>query len=168
MEKPVVRSIVCQKEQARLVVTTREDSSCVNLLKVLDRGHIELDMLTALPVDGKGHFSVMFTISSKVAQQASSLLLAHLPGVQNHDIQLASHMAKVSIVGVGLRGHAQILQILFETLAAKKIQVLASTISETRVSILIEEEYAELVVRLLHRAYHLEEETENGRQLESA
>jgi len=66
-------------------------------------------------------------------------------------------IAKVSVIGLGMRGHAGIAQTMFETLAGKGINIEAITTSDIKISILIASEYAELAVRALHTAYGLDE-----------
>ena len=65
-------------------------------------------------------------------------------------------VAKVSVVGVGMRSHAGIAQTMFKTLAEKNINILVISTSEIKISVLISEEYTELAVRALHAAFELE------------
>ena len=65
-------------------------------------------------------------------------------------------MAKVSIVGVGMRSHTGVAQTMFETLAEKNINISVISTSEIKISVLIAEEYLELAVRALHAAFELE------------
>ena len=69
-------------------------------------------------------------------------------------------VAKISVVGVGMRSHAGVAAAMFDTLGARGINILAITTSEIKVSVLIEEDYTELAVRVLHTAYGLDSEEE--------
>lgn len=156
MEQPLVRSIVCQKAQAQIVLTHQDDMSSV--LKLFERAHVELDMLACQKQE------MIFCLPQDKAAQAQSLLQGH--GAK--EIILSQNLAKVSFVGVGLRGHPQILRTLFDVLEEKKIIVVGSCVNETRISILIDEAYAELVVRLLHNAYGLAQGDSHDRYLKTA
>ena len=71
-------------------------------------------------------------------------------------------IAKVSAVGVGMRSNAGIAARMFEALAERRINILAITTSEIKVSVLIPEEYTELAVRVLHSAFGLDAEADNA------
>jgi aspartate kinase len=67
-------------------------------------------------------------------------------------------IAKVSIIGVGMRTHAGVAKIMFETLANENINIMMISTSEIKISCVIEEKYTELAVRVLHRAFGLDDE----------
>ena len=156
MEQPLVRSVVCQKAQAKIALTHQDDMSA--LLKLFERAQVELDMLACHKQE------MTFCLPQDKAAQAQSLLQGH--GAK--EIVSFQNLAKVSLVGVGLRGHSHILRTLFDVLEEKKISVVGSCVNETRMSILIDEAYAELVVRLLHNAYGLAQEDNDDRHLKTA
>ena len=156
MEQPLVRSVVCQKAQAKIALTHQDDMSA--LLKLFERAQVELDMLACHKQE------MTFCLPQDKAAQAQSLLQGH--GAK--EIVSFQNLAKVSLVGVGLRGHSHILRTLFDVLEEKKISVVGSCVNETRMSILIDEAYAELVIRLLHNAYGLAQEDNDDRHLKTA
>ena len=71
-----------------------------------------------------------------------------------------SNVAKVSVIGVGMKSHAGLAQKMFQTLAEKNINILVISTSEIKISVLIEESYVELALRALHTAYGLDAEEE--------
>ena len=75
------------------------------------------------------------------------------------DVNTAPDMAKISIVGVGMRSHAGVAQKMFTVLADKGINIHVISTSEIKISVLIDSDYAELAVRALHSAYGLDDET---------
>lgn len=158
VEQPLVRSLVCQKHQAQLSLEYQDDFSL--LLKELERAHVSLDMMSFL----NGRMS--FSLPQEKADQTKSLI-QQIQGKEK-DVSIQRDLAKISLVGVGLRGHPRILRALFDVLSEKKITLEGSSLSETRMSILVTEEYAELVVRLLHKAYDLGGEQPHDQELRSA
>ena len=74
------------------------------------------------------------------------------------DVNTAPDMAKISIVGVGMRSHAGVAQKMFTVLAGKGINIHVISTSEIKISVLIDSDYAELAVRALHSAYGLDDE----------
>ncbi|MBA4750120.1 MAG: aspartate kinase [Alphaproteobacteria bacterium] len=158
VEQPLVRSLVCQKYQAQLSLEYQDDFSL--LLKELERAHVSLDMMSFL----NGRMS--FSLPQDKADQTKSLI-QHIQG-KDKDVTIQRDLAKISLVGVGLRGHPRILRALFDVLSEKKITLEGSSLSETRMSILVAEEYAELVVRLLHKVYDLGGDQSHDQELRSA
>jgi aspartate kinase len=84
---------------------------------------------------------------------------ANKEGLSFTDLQAAPDMAKISIVGVGMRSHAGVAQKMFQVLAEKGINIHVISTSEIKVSVLIDADYVELAVRALHAAYGLDDET---------
>lgn len=156
MEKALVRALVCQKSQTHVAMSHGGQIS--ELLKALERAHIGVDMISFVKDE------LVMSLNESQADQAQSLLSQ----VVETPVTLVKGLAKVSLVGNGLRAHAEILRTVFDLLDERKIAVHASCVSETRMSLLIDEVYAELVVRLLHSAFDLDKEEYHAPHLKSA
>ncbi len=157
MEAPLVSGIAFSRQEAQLTITNVPDEpgTAARLFGVLAAAHIESDMITQTPrADRRTDFS--FTVARPEATTASELLLAQCTFLQPERISVSTHVAKVSVVGVAMRTHPELATRLFEALAAERINLMAITSSESKLSVLIEERYLELAVRTLHTAFGLD------------
>jgi aspartate kinase len=97
-----------------------------------------------------------FTVPRSDLAKALAALEKHAGEIGYRDITHDSGVAKVSIIGIGMRAHAGVAQTMFSTLHDKGINIQVISTSEIKVSVLIAEEYVELAVRALHSAYELD------------
>lgn len=158
MEAPLVSGIAFSRQEAQLTITDVPDEPGVaaRLFGALAAAHIESDMITQTPRPGR-RTDFSFTVARAEAAPARELLLAQCAFLQPEAIALSSHVAKVSVVGVAMRTHPELATRLFEALAAERINLMAITSSESKLSVLIEERYLELAVRTLHTAFGLDQ-----------
>ena len=99
---------------------------------------------------------VTFTVPAADLARSLEILAQAKDSIGFTDISHDTRVAKVSVVGVGMRSHAGVAATMFQTLGARGINIQAITTSEIKVSVLIEEDYTELAVRVLHTAYGLD------------
>lgn len=155
VEKPLVRSLVCQPHQSQVTLSfeTGDDhqkySSLIDLLKT---SRIPFDMLSALEQSQAGKIVLSFALDEKDAERAETLVKNRL-GIPSQNIDKKTGLSKLSLVGVGLQGHPEILQTLFKTLAHQNISVLGLSTSQCRLSFMVDETFAEMALRLLHKAF---------------
>jgi aspartate kinase len=97
-----------------------------------------------------------FTCARSELARALNALEKAGPTIGYREITSDSNMAKVSIIGIGMRAHPGVAQTMFRTLSEKGINIQVISTSEIKVSVLISEEYVELAVRALHSAYELD------------
>ncbi len=157
MEQPLVSGIALDKKQSR-----------ISLEGVMDRPGIASDIFSALAekdvnidmiIQTSGHdgsTSMDFTVSGDELTDAKKVIDGF---VANNEVQKASYdenICKVSIVGVGMKSHTGVAAKAFCTMANENINILMISTSEIKVSMVIEEKYAELAVRALHGAYELD------------
>ncbi|MEM8786419.1 MAG: ACT domain-containing protein, partial [Pseudomonadota bacterium] len=117
---------------------------------------INVDMIVQnISEDGKTT-DITFTVEADAADNALAALKQGDGADKLSDINIDSNVTKVSIVGVGMRSHAGVARRMFETLAARGINILVISTSEIKISVLINSEYTELAVRALHQAYGLD------------
>jgi aspartate kinase len=97
-----------------------------------------------------------FTVSRSELAQALLAIEKAAPTIGYRDLTSDADVAKVSIIGIGMRAHPGVAQTMFRTLSDKGINIQVISTSEIKVSVLISEEYVELAVRALHSAYGLD------------
>jgi aspartate kinase len=105
-----------------------------------------------------GSTDVTFTVPSAELARSLDLLEKARETIGYTRLVHDTNVAKITIVGVGMRSHAGVAALMFKTLGERGINIQAITTSEIKVSVLIEEDYTELAVRVLHTAYGLDAE----------
>jgi aspartate kinase len=103
---------------------------------------------------------ITFTLPKVDVEIAFKALEAAKERLKYESIIVDRNVAKVSVIGVGMRSHAGLAQKMFQTLADKGVNILVISTSEIKVSVLINDEYTELAIRALHSAYGLDAEEE--------
>ena len=97
-----------------------------------------------------------FTVGSADLGRAQAILEANRDGIRWGHLQTDPDVAKISVVGIGMRSHAGVASTMFRTLSDKGINIQVISTSEIKVSVLVAAEYTELAVRALHTAYGLD------------
>ncbi len=117
---------------------------------------MNVDMIVQnVTADGR-HTDITFTVGKADLDRAVQLLEAKKAELIFQRLVPDADVVKVSVIGVGMRSHAGVAQLMFRTLADKAINIQVISTSEIKVSVLIAEEYTELAVRALHSAYGLD------------
>lgn len=155
-EQPVVSGVAADRDQAELCVTGVPDEPGVayRLLAPLYQARIAVDMLVQNTGSG-GRVDFRFTVPRSEATRAVELVSGISGGAGWAAPELTEGVAKISLVGVGLRSHADIASRLFDALAGEGINVRLVATSETKISVLVEADYTERGVSALHRAFQL-------------
>lgn len=154
VEKPLVRSLVCQHHQGQMQVFLKSSPDCSRLVELMKTSHIPFDMLMLVTKE-EGALDVTFCLAQEDLTRAVTLLKTHF-SLQEESLKPTPRLAKLSLIGVGLQGHSDILATLFKTLSSQNISVRATCTSQCRISFLVEEAFAELSLRLLHKVFNLE------------
>jgi len=160
METEIVSGIAYARNEAK--VTLREVADrpgiAASIFGPLAEAAVNVDMIVQnMSADGKTT-DVTFTVSQDELERALAVLKGATADLTFADLQAAPDMAKISIVGVGMRSHAGVAQKMFQVLAEKGINIHVISTSEIKVSVLIDADYVELAVRALHAAYGLDDE----------
>lgn len=158
MEAAVVSGIAFSRDEAKVTLLGVPDKPGVAyaiLGKVAD-ANIDVDMIVQnQSVAGTTDFS--FTVHRNEFVRTLALLTGQVaPTVGAREVVSDDKVAKVSIVGIGMRSHAGVASLMFKTLAAENINIQMISTSEIKTSVLIEDKYMELAVRALHKAFGLE------------
>jgi len=159
MEKAVISGIAFNRDEAKLTVLGVPDHPGIatKILGPIAKENIEVDMI----IQNTGHDgSTDFTFTVHRNDYLAALkILQHTADILNaREVIGDDKITKVSVVGVGMRSHAGIANIMFETLANENINICMISTSEIKISVVVDEKYLELAVRSLHGAFNLEQE----------
>ncbi len=161
MEQEIVSGIAYAPNEAKVTLLQVADKPGVaaEIFGPLADAAVNVDMIVQnMSADGKTT-DVTFTVSTDELERALAVIEGLKGKVEFANLQAVPEMAKISVVGVGMRSHAGVAQKMFKELAEKGINIHVISTSEIKVSVLIDSDYAELAVRALHAAYGLDDET---------
>jgi aspartate kinase len=157
MEQPIISGIAFNRDEAKLTIRGVPDTPGVafKILGPISAANIEVDMIVQnVSHDNTTDFT--FTIHRNDYQAALAVLEQTASEIGARQVVGDTKIAKVSIVGVGMRSHAGVASRMFEALAKESINIQMISTSEIKVSVVIEEKYLELAVRALHTAFELD------------
>jgi aspartate kinase len=158
LEKSVVSGIAFSKDEAKITVTRVADRPGVAaaIFGPLADSNINVDMIVQnVSLDGSST-DITFTVQRADLARAVERLERAKADLKFAEIKADINVAKVSVIGVGMRSHTGVALKMFETLAAKGINIQVISTSEIKISVLVAAEYTELAVRALHTAYELD------------
>ncbi len=158
MEKAVISGIAFNRDEAKITVLGVPDRPGIayQILGPVGEANIDVDMIVQnVGHDGLTDFS--FTVHRNDFQKALKVLKPVVEHTKARGLQSGDKIAKVSVVGVGMRSHAGIASTMFRTLAEEGINIEMISTSEIKVSVVIDEKYTELAVRVLHKAFGLDQ-----------
>ena len=157
MEKAVISGIAFNRDEAKITVLGVPDRPGIayQILGPVGDANIDVDMIVQnVGHDGLTDFS--FTVHRNDYQKALNVLKPVVEHTKARGLLSGDKIAKVSVVGVGMRSHAGIASTMFRTLAEEGINIEMISTSEIKVSVVIDEKYTELAVRVLHKAFALD------------
>ncbi len=157
VEKPMVAGIAYARDEAKITVKRVPDRPGVAaaVFGPLAQAGVNVDMIVQ-NVSDDGTTDMTFTTGEAELARAIESLKAARETIGFADLVTDRNVAKISVVGVGMRSHAGVANTMFRTLAEKSINIQVISTSEIKVSVLIGQEYTELAVRALHTAYGLD------------
>lgn len=160
MEKHKVTGIAYSRDEARITLTEVPNRPGVSasIFGPLAAANINVDMIVQNVTEDGGATDLTFTVPRGDLGRASEVLKAAKNAIQYKNVHSDAGVAKISVIGVGMRSHAGVAQTMFQTLAEKGINIIVISTSEIKISVLVEEAYTELAVRSLHTAYGLDAE----------
>jgi len=159
MEKVVVSGVAYDKNQAKITVIGVPDRPGIaaKLFHAIADAHIIVDMIVQnISSDGKST-DISFTVPKTDSKNAVKITDGIVTELGAKGVDLREDIAKVSIIGVGMRTHSGVAAKMFETLAKHGINIMMISTSEIKVSCVIDSKYTELAVRVLHDAFGLGE-----------
>ena len=158
VEQKRITGIAYSRDEARITLTSVANIPGMSaaLFGPLADANINVDMIVQNVTEAGDATDITFTVPKADLEHAIKAVESTKATLKYKTLHTDRNVAKVSIVGVGMRSHAGIAQTMFKTLADKNINILVISTSEIKVSVLISEDYTELAVRALHAAFELE------------
>src|SRR5215831_5757505 len=158
VEKKPVTGIAYSRDEAKITlhkIPDRPGIAAAIFGPLADSG-VNVDMIVQNVSEDGRKTDLTFTVSRSELAPALAAIEKAAPVIGYRDLTHDANVAKVSIIGIGMRAHPGVAQTMFRTLSEKGINIQVISTSEIKVSVLIAEEYVELAVRALHSAYELD------------
>ena len=159
METPTIAGIAFNRDEAKLTILGVPDMPGVahRILGPIGEANIEVDVIVQnIAEDNSTDFT--FTVGRSDLPRAQEVLERVAEELEAREVRSDNKIAKVSVVGVGMRSHAGVASQMFEALADVGINIQMITTSEIKISVIIEEKFLELAVRSLHSSFQLDKE----------
>jgi len=160
MEKKPVTGIAYSRDEAKITLHRIPDQPGIAaaIFGPLADAGVNVDMIVQNVSEDGRRTDLTFTVSRSELSRSLDAIEKAAAAIGYRDVTSAADVAKVSIIGIGMRAHGGVAQTMFRTLAEKGINIQVISTSEIKVSVLIPEEYVELAVRALHSAFELDAE----------
>lgn len=159
MEEPIISGIAFNRDEAKITVLGVPDTPGIayQILGPIADANIDVDMIIQ-NTGANGETDFTFTVHKNEMNKALGILKDKVQGfIKAREIIGDDKIAKVAVVGVGMRSHVGIASQMFRTLAEEGINIQMISTSEIKIAVVVEEKYMELAVRVLHKAFELEE-----------
>jgi aspartate kinase len=154
MEKPIVSGITYRVDEAKLTISRIPNTTDAisRLFEKLSDNGVLVDMITQTGVVA-GKTSISFTVPDEVSERALGTVQQIVPNLAAEGATLDRDIAKISVVGAGMRTHTGVAASMFRVLAREGIEVGMISTSEIKISVLIPRKYCEVAVRALHQEF---------------
>jgi aspartate kinase len=170
MERQLITGVAYDKNEARVTLTELPDrpGTVAAIFGPLADASINVDMIVQSTPRAGEKADITFTVPKAALAHTMDVLQRDKERIGFADMLTNTNVSKVSVVGVGMRTNPGVAAAMFQALAGRGINILAITTSEIKVTVLIEEEYTELAVRVLHTTYGLDSEDQPSEPEEEA
>lgn len=157
VEQPVITGITYNRDEAKVTVRGVPDKPGIahRILGVISDEHINVDMIIQ-NISEEGLTDFTFTVPSADMAKCNAVLQPLVTELGAHEVVADDDLAKISVVGIGMRSHEGIATTMFRALSEKGINIQMISTSEIKISVTIRKEFTELAVRTLHAAFELE------------
>jgi aspartate kinase len=166
MEQAIISGIAFNRDEAKVSIMGVEDRPGIAyaILGPIAAANIDVDMIVQ-NIGASGHTDFSFTVNRNEYQKALAVLNAEREKkhIEAREVIGDNHIAKVSVVGIGMRSHVGLASKMFKALAGEGINIQMISTSEIKIAVVIDEKYLELAVRVLHKAFELEKGVESAR-----
>jgi aspartate kinase len=158
VEKRIVSGVAYSRDEAKVTLFGLPDHPGVSsrIFSALADANVNVDMIVQAHARTADTANMEFTVGKRDAARAMKVVEDLKGDLGFEGAALDEDVAKVSVIGVGMRSHAGVAKTMFEALAAKGVNIQVISTSEIKISVLIESAYTELAVRALHAAYELD------------
>jgi aspartate kinase len=159
VEKRIVSGVAYSRDEAKISLFGLPDHPGVSseIFGRLAEANVNVDMIVQSHARQEGAANMEFTVGKRDAARAMDMVNAAKDAIGFQDIAIDDNVAKVSVIGVGMRSHTGVAQTMFKALADKGVNIQVISTSEIKISVLIDAAYTELAVRALHAAYGLDQ-----------
>ena len=158
MEKRIVSGVAFSRDEAKISLFGLPDHPGVSseiFGRLADAG-VNVDMIVQSHARSEGAANMEFTVGKRDATRTMDVMHLAQAQIGFADVAVDDNVAKVSVIGVGMRSHTGVAKTMFAALAAKGVNIQVISTSEIKISVLIDAAYTELAVRALHAAYELD------------
>ncbi len=157
VEQPIISGITYNRDEAKVTVRGVPDTPGIahRILGVISDQHINVDMIIQ-NISEEGLTDFTFTVPSADMKKSIKVLQPLVKELNAHEVVADDDLAKISVVGIGMRSHEGIATTMFRALSEKGINIQMISTSEIKISVTIRKEFTELAVRTLHAAFELE------------
>jgi aspartate kinase len=158
MEKRIVSGVAFSRDEAKISLFGLPDHPGVSseIFGRLADANVNVDMIVQSHARSEGAANMEFTVGKRDSVRAMDVVRSVQDRIGFQDVAVDDNVAKVSVIGVGMRSHTGVAKTMFAALAAKGVNIQVISTSEIKISVLIDEAYTELAVRALHAAYELD------------
>ena len=159
MEKRIVSGVAYSRDEAKISLFGLPDHPGVSstIFGALADANVNVDMIVQSHARTADTANMEFTVGKRDAGRAVEIVRSLKGQVGFEDVKVNEDVAKVSVIGVGMRSHAGVAKTMFGALAEKGVNIQVISTSEIKISVLIDAAYTELAVRALHAAYGLDQ-----------
>jgi len=158
IEKEIVSGVSYSKNESKITISGIPDKPGISakIFSLMARNNINVDMIVQnISQDGVSA-NMTFTVLTKDVELANKTLEGNYNELNYSNLSTDSSIAKISVIGVGMMSQSGVAAKMFKTLADKKINILAISTSEIKISVLIDKKYTDLAVKTLHSVYKLD------------
>jgi aspartate kinase len=159
MEKRIVSGVAYSRDEAKITLFGLPDHPGVSsqIFSRLADANVNVDMIVQSRARAHDSANMEFTVGKRDAARAVEIVRAAQAEIGFDEVAVNEDVAKVSVIGVGMRSHAGVAKTMFGALADKGVNIQVISTSEIKISVLIDAAYTELAVRALHAAYGLDQ-----------
>lgn len=159
VEKRIVSGVAFSRDEAKISLFGLPDHPGVSssIFGALADANVNVDMIVQSHARTADTANMEFTVGRRDALRAMEIVRSAQPQIGFEDVQVNEDVAKVSVIGVGMRSHTGVAKTMFSALAEKGVNIQVISTSEIKISVLIDAAYTELAVRALHAAYGLDQ-----------
>ena len=166
MEQPVVSGIMYDKNQAKITLKEVPDQPGIaaNIFEPIAAAGLSVDMIIQ-NISAEGHTDLSFTLAREELNETMIIMENVAKKIHAVNVSADSKIAKISIVGAGMRSHSGVAAKIFKSLSKEKINILMISTSEIKVSCIIEQKHTKLAVNALHKAFGLEKKANSKKYI---
>jgi aspartate kinase len=159
VEKRIVSGVAYSRDEAKISLFGLPDHPGVSsaIFGALADANVNVDMIVQSHARTEGSANMEFTVGKRDAHRALEIVRTQQKQIGFQGVRVDEDVAKISVIGVGMRSHAGVAKTMFQALAEKGVNIQVISTSEIKISVLIDAAYTELAVRALHAAYGLDQ-----------